>query len=154
MDVLRVDLLERAVSPAVERAPPIQPVGGIRVSSIASVTGLKSFNWLRVTTLARRITMTTAKMRARFFMRVLPAAAILICGSFAVAADVEVWTFDRLDRLGDHRTNVLGNPRVVDTPVGKAIEFDVVDDALHDGDSPTPQKTPSLADLYRRVGRL
>lgn len=42
----------------------------------------------------------------------------------------EVWTFDRLDRIGGHPTTVLGNPRVVDTPVGKAIEFDGVDDAL------------------------
>jgi hypothetical protein len=45
-------------------------------------------------------------------------------------ADNEVWTFDRLDRIGDHPTTVLGAPRVVDTPVGKAIEFDGVDDAL------------------------
>jgi Concanavalin A-like lectin/glucanases superfamily len=44
--------------------------------------------------------------------------------------DVEVWTFDRLDRIGGHLTTVLGNPRVVDTPVGKAVEFDGVDDAL------------------------
>jgi hypothetical protein len=44
--------------------------------------------------------------------------------------DVEVWTFDRLDRLGGHQTDVLGSPRVVDTPVGKAVEFDGVDDAL------------------------
>lgn len=42
----------------------------------------------------------------------------------------EVWTFDRLDRLGGHVTRVLGNPRVVETPVGKAVEFDGIDDAL------------------------
>lgn len=47
-----------------------------------------------------------------------------------MAADSEVWTFDRLDRIGGHATTVLGNPRVVDTPVGKAIEFDGVDDAV------------------------
>ena len=41
----------------------------------------------------------------------------------------ELWTFDRLDRIGNHPTTVLGDPRVVDTPVGKAIEFDGVDDA-------------------------
>jgi hypothetical protein len=45
-------------------------------------------------------------------------------------ADSEVWTFDRLDRLGGHQTTVLGSPRVVDTVVGKAVEFDGVDDAL------------------------
>lgn len=42
----------------------------------------------------------------------------------------ELWTFDRLDRIGEHSTKVLGNPRVIDTPIGKAIEFDGVDDAL------------------------
>jgi hypothetical protein len=44
--------------------------------------------------------------------------------------DVELWTFDRLDRIGGHKTTVLGDPRLVDTPVGKAIEFDGVDDAI------------------------
>lgn len=42
----------------------------------------------------------------------------------------ETWTFDRLDRLGGHPATVLGTPRVVEAPVGKAIEFDGVDDAL------------------------
>jgi hypothetical protein len=58
------------------------------------------------------------------------AIAILICASGGTAADVELWTFDRLDRVGGHQTTVLGSPRVVDTPVGKAVEFDGVDDAL------------------------
>jgi hypothetical protein len=43
---------------------------------------------------------------------------------------MELWTFDRLDRVGGHPTTVRGNPRVVDTPIGKAIEFDGVDAAL------------------------
>jgi hypothetical protein len=42
----------------------------------------------------------------------------------------ELWTFDRLDRLGGHETTMLGKPRVIDTPVGKAVEFDGVGDAL------------------------
>jgi hypothetical protein len=42
----------------------------------------------------------------------------------------EVWTFDRLDSIGGHKTTVLGEPRVIDAPVGKAVEFDGVDDAL------------------------
>jgi hypothetical protein len=41
-----------------------------------------------------------------------------------------VWTFDRLDRIGGYQTTVLGNPRVIDTPIGKAIEFDGIDDAV------------------------
>ena len=46
------------------------------------------------------------------------------------APQSEVWTFDRLDRIGGHPATTLGKPRVVDTPVGKAIEFDGVGDAL------------------------
>jgi len=42
----------------------------------------------------------------------------------------EVWTFDRLDRIGGHSTVVLGHPRVIDTPLGKAVEFNGVDDGL------------------------
>jgi len=67
------------------------------------------------------------------------AAAVVSCalvyGMAAQAQDAsdkaqEVWTFDRLDRIGGQTTTVLGSPRVVDTPIGKAIEFDGVDDAL------------------------
>jgi hypothetical protein len=48
----------------------------------------------------------------------------------AAEQGAEVWTFDRLDRLGSHPTTLVGEPRVVDTPLGKAVEFDGVDDAL------------------------
>src|ERR1700730_18545338 len=42
----------------------------------------------------------------------------------------EVWTFDRIDNIGGHPTTVLGHPRVIDTPLGKAVEFNGVDDGL------------------------
>ena len=51
-------------------------------------------------------------------------------------ADAVVWTFDRLDNIGGHKTTVLGEPRVIDAPVGKAVEFDGVDDALFIDDHP------------------
>ncbi len=54
----------------------------------------------------------------------------LLQTSAAVPTQSEVWTFDRLDRLGAHKTTILGSPRVIETPQGKAIEFDGVDDAL------------------------
>jgi hypothetical protein len=40
------------------------------------------------------------------------------------------WTFDRLDRIGGFRTTVLGHPRLISTPMGRAIAFNGVDDAL------------------------
>jgi hypothetical protein len=45
-------------------------------------------------------------------------------------AEAAVWTFDRLDNIGGHKTTVLGQPKVIDSPIGKAVEFDGVDDAL------------------------
>lgn len=41
-----------------------------------------------------------------------------------------LWTFDRLENIGGFKTTVEGNPKVVDTPLGKATEFDGVDDAV------------------------
>jgi putative heme-binding domain-containing protein len=45
-------------------------------------------------------------------------------------AEAAVWTFDRLDGIGGHKTTVLGEPRIIDSPLGKAVEFDGIDDAL------------------------
>lgn len=45
------------------------------------------------------------------------------------AAQVE-WRFDRTDLVGGHPAKVLGHPVVIDTPMGKAIQFNGKDDAL------------------------
>src|SRR5262249_20342533 len=58
------------------------------------------------------------------------ASAIVVCVSLRAADEVVVWAFDRLDRIGGYPTTILGEPRVIDAPVGKAIEFDGVDDAI------------------------
>jgi hypothetical protein len=66
-------------------------------------------------------------------MKLFPAttAAVLICSHLVMAqAPPEVWTFDRLDAIGGHPTTVLGSPRLIDTPLGKAVEFNGVDSAL------------------------
>lgn len=42
----------------------------------------------------------------------------------------QLWTFDNLDRIGGHPTTLLGSPRLVDTEIGKAVEFDGIDDAI------------------------
>jgi Concanavalin A-like lectin/glucanases superfamily len=60
------------------------------------------------------------------------AVLALVCGAtFAMQARAqEVWRFDRTDSLGGHATKVLGHPAVIDTPMGKAVQFNGVDDAL------------------------
>jgi hypothetical protein len=42
----------------------------------------------------------------------------------------EVWTFDNLRKIGGHEVTVLGQPKVINSNVGKAVEFNGVDDAL------------------------
>ena len=67
-------------------------------------------------------------------MKILTVAFALAAGlAIALPADPpeqEIWTFNLLDRIGSHKTTILGNPRVIDVPGGKAIEFDGVDDGL------------------------
>jgi hypothetical protein len=61
-----------------------------------------------------------------------PIRLLLPLLSFAVfaAEDSVTWKFDNLREIGGHAVSVLGEPKVIDTPAGKAIEFDGVDDAL------------------------
>jgi hypothetical protein len=42
----------------------------------------------------------------------------------------ELWHFDNLASIGGHPATVLGHPTVIATPVGKAIQFNGVDDAI------------------------
>jgi hypothetical protein len=48
----------------------------------------------------------------------------------ASATDSETWVFDSVENIGGRPAKVSGNPRVIDAPGGKAIEFDGVDDAI------------------------
>jgi hypothetical protein len=55
----------------------------------------------------------------------------LACGLQALQAPPsETWNFDRVDSIGGHRATILGHPRVIDTPKGKAVQFNGVDDAI------------------------
>jgi len=42
----------------------------------------------------------------------------------------EIWTFDSLRRVADLVPRVEGNPTIIHSPIGKAVLFDGVDDAL------------------------
>lgn len=46
------------------------------------------------------------------------------------------WVFDRLSNIGGVETMVEGDPTVVDSPYGKAVQFDGVDDRLVLGKHP------------------
>jgi hypothetical protein len=41
-----------------------------------------------------------------------------------------IWRFDQLESVGGHPTTALGHPHLIDSPYGKAVEFNGVDDAL------------------------
>ncbi len=44
--------------------------------------------------------------------------------------DSVTWEFDDLKYIGGIRTEIIGNPKLIDTPNGRAVEFDGVTDAL------------------------
>lgn len=55
--------------------------------------------------------------------------AILAMSGCATGDDV-VWRLDNLERIGGHPITVEGDPKVIDTANGKAIEFDGFDDGI------------------------
>jgi hypothetical protein len=46
------------------------------------------------------------------------------------ASQAVVWNFDRLDSIGGRKPALVGTPRVIETPQGKAVEFDGKGDGL------------------------
>jgi Concanavalin A-like lectin/glucanases superfamily len=57
-------------------------------------------------------------------------AGSLLMGQVAGVENTEVWMFDQTSVLGGYATQVLGHPQVIETPLGKAVQFNGVDDAL------------------------
>ncbi|MFN7932170.1 MAG: LamG domain-containing protein [Bryobacteraceae bacterium] len=56
--------------------------------------------------------------------------ALCLLAASAAFAQSTTWTFDNIRRIGGHSTEVLGDPKVIDTKIGKAILFDGKDDAI------------------------
>src|SRR5947209_8675906 len=50
--------------------------------------------------------------------------------AFVTDASQELWNFNRLDKIGGRSTTVIGTPKVIVAPGGKAILFDGVKDGL------------------------
>jgi hypothetical protein len=64
-------------------------------------------------------------------------AAASAAGAQSTTAPAEqIWKFDRLDAIGGHTAHVLGNPQLIETPAGKAIEFNGVSDGVFVDDHP------------------
>src|SRR5258708_40358305 len=66
-------------------------------------------------------------------VRVVPAVFVLALCVVARAQETVkqvTWRFDDTASLGGHATKVLGHPQVIEMPMGKAIAFNGVDDAL------------------------
>jgi hypothetical protein len=61
-------------------------------------------------------------------------AGSLLFGQSAGAQSEEVWMFDQTSAVGGHATQILGHPQVIDTPLGKAVQFNGVEDALTMGE--------------------
>ncbi len=64
------------------------------------------------------------------------AAALACLPAGARAEGPLVWTFDSLDGIGGHAPQVEGAPRLVDSPLGRAVEFGGNGDALFIGQHP------------------
>jgi hypothetical protein len=80
---------------------------------------------------ACRITCHSVAPRSRGTVILASAlGAVLLAWIGSAAPPGETWTFDNLQKIGGHSVTVLGHPKVIDTPLGKAIEFNGVDDAL------------------------
>lgn len=61
------------------------------------------------------------------------AAPVIMLGALAggtAHAKSELWTLDNLKRIGDRPATPSGDPKVVDWPGGKAIEFDGAHDSV------------------------
>lgn len=69
-------------------------------------------------------------------------AALAVAGGAGVVPGREtsgaaiLWHLDTLERIGGHAVEVLGAPRVVETPLGRAVEFDGRGDGLVVGANP------------------
>ena len=58
------------------------------------------------------------------------ASVLLVALPLGSEPRTEVWRFDRLDSIGGLRPTVLGHPKFVSSPLGRAMQFNGIDDAL------------------------
>jgi hypothetical protein len=85
---------------------------------------------------------------------VLGVAAISASDSWAQAEKgQQVWKFDNLSRIGGMTPKVEGSPQLVDSPVGKAVQFNGKDTALFFSGRPlVGAKTFTIEAIFRPEG--
>jgi hypothetical protein len=57
-------------------------------------------------------------------------ASSIVVGQPERVEPPEVWMFNQTSAIGGHASKVLGHPQVIETPFGRAVQFDGVEDAL------------------------
>lgn len=84
------------------------------------------------------------------------AAGVAACGTVPAAPPQvagKAWVFDRLSDIGGVATRMEGQPQLVDSPWGKAVRFDGVDDALFIDEHPLAgAATFTIEALFRPDG--
>jgi hypothetical protein len=88
-----------------------------------------------------RILSSLPKYTAEVYYRAMHRACAIAALSFFLGTlmlvpaappdDSVTWRFDRLDQIGGYPTTLLGHPRVIETPAGKAVQFNGADDAIY-----------------------
>jgi hypothetical protein len=64
--------------------------------------------------------------------------------------DSVVWAIDNLQSIGGHKVTVLGSPTIIDTPQGKAVQFDGVKDALFIDNHPLAGLSQFTVEIFFR----
>lgn len=64
-------------------------------------------------------------MRKTFLLQIV----LFVLTSIAYSQST-TWKLDNLAKIGRHKLEILGQPKVIETEHGKAVEFDGVDDGI------------------------
>ena len=69
-------------------------------------------------------------MHSALIVTIAPMLLHVVFAQTPIEPQTSIWRFDNIDSIGGHPTLVLGHPHLTDSPFGKAVEFNGVDDAL------------------------
>jgi len=61
---------------------------------------------------------------------ILPTVFLLVFSANIAFSQSTTWELDSLRKIGRHKIEILGQPKVIKTDRGKAIEFDGIDDGI------------------------